>query len=339
MSFLWPAALLLLLAIPIGVAWYRRRERARARRAAAFGVAPKPEAATTRAKAGPSWHRRLPAALTVVGITLLVLSLARPQSVIGVPRLEGIVLLAFDVSGSMAATDLAPTRMEAAKTAALAFVAKQPPSVRIGVIAFSDTGFSIQVPTGDRSQVETAIGRLEPERGTSLAQGILQSLAVLDADEHPPSTDYYSNRSPEPTPQPTPVPAGTHVPAIIVLMTDGENTEGPDPLQAAGVARDRGVRIDTVGIGSPDGATLEVEGFRVHTALDADSLKAISTATDGTYYPAASQEDLTKIYGDVGSKLVVRTEPFELTPLFAMAGFSLLAIGGAASLRWLGRMP
>ncbi len=347
MAFLWPPMLLLLLTIPVGVGLYRSRERRRAARAASFGVAPRPapaprnggSARSSTTRLSSTWRRRIPAACTVIGLTILVLSLARPQSVIGVPRLEGTVLLAFDVSGSMAATDLAPTRMEAAKAAALAFVADQPPSVRIGVIAFSDTGFSIQVPTGDRSQVEAAIQRLAPERGTSLAQGILQSLAVLEADEHPPSTDYYTNGSPPPTPQPTPVPKGTYAPAIIVLISDGENTEGRDPLEAAGAAADRGVRIDTVGIGTPGGTTLEVEGFRVHTQLDEAALKAIAGRTDGTYYAAADQGDLAKIYGDVGSHLVVRTEPFELTPLFASAGFLLLVIGGASSLRWFGRMP
>ena len=160
MAFLWPPMLLLLLTIPVGVSFYRSRERRRAARAASFGVAPRPAPATGNggsagsgtARPRSTWRRRIPAACTVIGLTILVLSLARPQSVIGVPRLEGTVLLAFDVSGSMAATDLTPTRMDAAKAAALAFVADQPPSVRIGVIVFSDTGFSIQVPTGDRSR-------------------------------------------------------------------------------------------------------------------------------------------------------------------------------------------
>ena len=136
-----------------------------------------------------------------LGITILVLSLARPQSVIGVPRLEGTVLLAFDVSGSMAATDVAPTRMEAAKTAALEFVERQPSSVRIGIVVFSDTGFSTQVPTDDRGRVEAAIERLEPERGTSLAP---RHPGGADRHRHRgsirPTTDYYTNRLAAPTP-------------------------------------------------------------------------------------------------------------------------------------------
>src|SRR6187402_1817946 len=207
MSFIWPPLLLLLLAIPVGVWAYRWRDRARAARVAEFGwgslaaAAARDPAGTggasARRRAG--WRRRVPAAFTLAGITILVFSLARPESVIGLPRLEGTIVLAFDVSGSMAATDVAPTRIEAAKAAALAFVEKQPPSVRIGIVTFSDTGFSTQVPTDDRVAVEAAIHRLEPQRGTSVGQGILQSLAVIDAAANAGATDYYTNPT-EPRP-------------------------------------------------------------------------------------------------------------------------------------------
>jgi Ca-activated chloride channel family protein len=347
MSFIWPPLLLLLPAIPIGVAIYRRREARRAARAAAFGWGSGPGAAAV-AGAGPGrvparrrgpWLRRLPAILTVAGMTVLVLSLARPQSVIGVPRLEGIVLLAFDVSGSMAATDVAPNRMEAARAAAVEFVENAPSSLRIGVVAFSDAGFSTQVPTDERSLVVAAIQRLEPERGTSLAKGIQTSLTAIDLAEHPPGVDYYTTGSPAPTPQPTPVPSGVHEPAVIVLFSDGENTVNPDPTGAIQAARDRGVRVDTVGIGTAAGATLEIDGFRIHSSLDAAVLQDIAQQTDGTYYPATDQADLSRIGDDVERRFVVKTEPFELTSLFAMGGFALLAVGGLASLRWFGRMP
>jgi len=347
MSFIWPPLLLLLPAIPIGVAIYRRREARRAARAAAFGWGAGPGAAAV-AGAGPGrvparrrgpWLRRLPAILTVAGMTVLVLSLARPQSVIGVPRLEGTVLLAFDVSGSMAATDVAPSRMEAARAAALEFVKNAPSSLRIGVVAFSDAGFSTQVPTDERSLVVAAIERLEPERGTSLAKGIQTSLTAIDLAEHPPGVDYYTTGSPAPTPVPTPVPSGVHDPAVIVLFSDGENTVNPDPTGAIQAARDRGVRVDTVGIGTAAGATLEIDGFRIHSSLDEAVLQDIAQQTDGTYYPATDQADLSRIGDDVERRFVVKTEPFELTSLFAMGGFALLAVGGLASLRWFGRMP
>jgi Ca-activated chloride channel family protein len=211
MSFIWPPLLLFLLTVPLGVWAYRSRERRRAARAAQFGWG---GGSTAAAGSGvvpqarrARWSRRVPAALTVAGVTILVLSLARPQSVIGVPRMEGTVLLAFDVSGSMAATDVAPTRMEAAKTAALKFVEAQPPSVRIGIVAFSDSGLATQVPTGDRVETVAAIQRLAPERGTSIGQGILASLAAIQADEDTNKTDYYTNASAPPEPAPTPVPA------------------------------------------------------------------------------------------------------------------------------------
>jgi Ca-activated chloride channel family protein len=275
----------------------------------------------------------------VLGVTVLLFSLARPQSVIGVPRLEGTVLLAFDVSGSMAATDVAPSRMEAAKTAALEFVEGQPSSVRIGVVVFSDSGLSTQLPTGDRPAIVQAIQRLGPERGTSLGRGILAALQVIADDSDPTTTDYYTNASAPPTPEATPVPAGVYEPAVIVLLTDGENTADPDPLEAVQAAKHMGVRVHTVGIGTAAGTTLEVEGFMVHTQLDEAALREIATLTDGTYHAAADQEDLATMYDDVGSRLVVRSEPFELTPLLAGLGFGLLLVGGLTSLRWFGRMP
>jgi Ca-activated chloride channel family protein len=210
------------------------------------------------------------------------------------------------------------------------------------VVAFSDAGFATQVPTDDRPAVAAAIARLGPERGTSIGRGIEEALSVIDVALHPPSTDYYTNRSAAPaapTPVPTPVPTGYFEPAVIVLLTDGENTVKPDPFAAATAARDRGIRIDTIGIGTPAGATLEVEGFRVHTQLDEATLRQVAAITDGTYYAADSQDELTRIYDEVGSRLVVRTEPFELTPLLAAAGFAFLLAGGLGSLRWFGRMP
>jgi Ca-activated chloride channel homolog len=350
MSFIWPPLLLLLLLIPLGIAVYRRRDVRRAARAAAFGwgsgsagsaagPASMSTSASSSATVGRRRVRRLPAILTVAGMTVLVLSLARPQSVIGVPRLEGTVLLAFDVSGSMAAKDVEPSRMEAAKAAAMQFVEAAPSSLRIGVVAFSDAGLSTQIPTYERGPVAAAIKRLEPERGTSLAQGIRTALGAIDLADHPPQNNFYSDASPPPTPEPTPVPAGYHEPAVVVLFSDGENTQQPDPAVAIQLAHDRGVRVDTVGIGTAKGVDLDIDGFRIHTSLDEAVLQQIADGTDGTYYAAQNQGDLSGIGDAVEKRLVVRTEPFELTPLFALGGFALLVAGGAVSLRWFGRMP
>jgi Ca-activated chloride channel family protein len=332
MSFIWPPMLLLLLAIPLGAALYLRRERSRRRRLDAYGASLGTAPGDRPTRAG--LRRRTPAVFMLAGLTLLVVAIARPQGVVSVPRVEGTVILSFDVSGSMAADDLAPTRMEAAKAAARAFAEHQPSSVLIGVVAFSDSGFSIQVPTTDQALVLAAINRLNPERGTSIARGILSSLTTIAAAEDP-ADGYYSNRSAAPTP----VPAGTYDSAAIVLLTDGENNQSPDPLEAARTAAERGVRIYTVGLGTTAGTTIEVEGFKVHSQLDEPMLRQISEITDGSYYAADDPEDLSAIYDSIQTHLVIRPEAMEVTSLVAGAGALALVIGGIASLLWLGRLP
>jgi len=156
MSFLWPAMLLFLAALPLFVALYRRRLEQRRRLAARYGSLGRVQEATGRP---PGWRRHLPPALFLVGLTLLIVALARPQTVVSLPRMEGTVILAFDVSGSMAADDMTPTRMEAAKAAARDFVERQPPSLQIGVVAFSDSGFAVQTPTNDQEAILAAIAR------------------------------------------------------------------------------------------------------------------------------------------------------------------------------------
>jgi Ca-activated chloride channel family protein len=337
-SFIWPPMLFLVLAIPLGTALYLVLERRRGRRVAAYGGLPVTVGHDVPARPGGT-RRWIPAAFILVGLTILVVAIARPQSFVSVPRVEGTVILSFDVSGSMAADDLEPSRMEAAKAAAREFAERQPASVRIGVVAFSDIGFSIQVPTNDQAQVLAAINRLAPERGTSLANGILASLTTIAAADADPAAGYYSNRSPEPTPEPTPVPQGTYAPAAIVLLTDGENNQSPDPLAAARAAADRGVRIYTVGLGTAAGTTLEVEGFKVHSQLDEPMLRQISAITDGVYYAAADPHELSAIYDSIETRLVIRPEAMEVTSLFAGVGVLVLLVGGIASLMWLGRLP
>jgi Ca-activated chloride channel homolog len=337
MSFIWPAVLILLLAIPLGVAVYVTRERRRrARVAAALGP--------LQSAAGSGGRRRqirrtIPAALLVTGLTVLVVAMARPESVIGVPRFEGTVVLAFDVSGSMAATDIAPTRMEAAKAAARDFVSRQPKSIQIGVVAFSDAGFSVTVPTDDQSAVLAAIDRLGPERGTSVARGILSSMTAIATTSRDPEAGYYTNKSPDPNQLPPIVTPGTFAPAAIVLLSDGENNQQPDPIGAAQGAAERGIRIFTVGLGTAAGTTLEVEGFRVHSALDETALRQIADITDGKYYTASQPEQLRSIYDDIETRFVIRPEATEITSFMAGAGLGLLALGGLASLLWFGRMP
>ncbi|MFN8467002.1 MAG: VWA domain-containing protein [Caldilineaceae bacterium] len=352
MTFIWPAALLLLLVLPLLVAWYLRLQRRRSQLAARYGTLGLVQAPGGGAPRPLGWRRHLPPALFLAGLAVLLVALARPQMVVSLPRLEGTVILAFDVSGSMAADDLKPTRMEAAKEAARAFVDRQPPTVQVGVVSFSDSGFAVQPPTNEQATILAAIDRLRPERGTSLAHGILTALNAIFIDEDDtaekraadgvagePGQLLYSDLTPAPTPSPTPVPPGTYAPAVIVLLSDGENTAPPDPLEAVQVAADRGVRVYTIGIGSAEGATLEIEGFSIHTQLDEQTLQAVAERTGGTYFNAADAEELRSIYTNLNPELGIAPEKMEVTALFAGVSALLLLIGGAFSLLWFSRLP
>jgi Ca-activated chloride channel family protein len=333
MSFIWPAMLYTLLLIPLLALFYVRIQRRRRKFRAQFG-----DQWTQQAAAPPSWRRHIPAVFFSAGLTVLLLALARPEAVVSLPRVEGTVILAFDVSDSMAAGDIQPSRLEAAKAAAREFVDQQPISMQTGVIAFSDSGFSVQLPTNDQSAILAAINRLEPTRGTSLGTGILASLNTIANLNALPTPQYYSNVTPAPSPTPTPVPPGTYTSAAIVLLTDGENNLDPDPLAAARTAAERGVRIYTVGIGSPAGADLQVEGFMIHTTLDEGLLKKISSISGGSYYNAESAQDLLKVYRNLEEKLVIKPEKTEVTSLLVGAGIFILLLGSVFSLLWFGKL-
>jgi Ca-activated chloride channel family protein len=345
MTLIWPQALLLLVLVPLGILAWRWIDRRQRQKVAAFGQLGGSAAVAASGASSPGsarfgrFRRRLPAFLYIVGITVLVFALARPQGTVDLPREEGTVILAFDVSGSMAATDLQPTRMAAAKAAAIDFVQRQPSSVVIGVVAFSDSGISVQQPSNDQDTVVAAINRLTPQKGTSVGQGIAASLKAIQVQLAGPTVNYYSNKSPAPTASPTPVPAGYHAPAVIVLLTDGENNENPDPVTVAQTAANQGVRIYTVGIGSAAGTNLDLNGFQVHTQLDAATLQQIAQVTGGTYYAADDAASLKSIYDNLDTQLIVKAENIELTALFAGAGILFLVLGGALSLVWLGRLP
>jgi Ca-activated chloride channel homolog len=343
MSFIWPAMLWFLVLAPLCILFYLRVQWQRRQFAARFGSLGFVQEAAIRQ---PGLRRHIPPALFLVGLTILLISLARPQAVVSLPHVEGTVILAFDVSGSMAADDLKPTRMEAAKAAARSIVLQQPANVLIGVVVFSDSGFSVQPPTNEQATVLSAIDRLVPERGTSLGNGILMSLNTISASQgqtilgetsgEPPSL---SERTPAPTPTPTPVPEEVYTPAVIVLLSDGENNVSPEPLAVAQTAKERGVRIYTIGIGSAAGAKLHIEGFTVHTQLDEALLQQIAQITGGAYFNADSEEELHKIYDNIDPQWVIKPEKMEITSIFAGASILVILVGGALSLYWFGRLP
>ena len=329
MSFIWPWMLLTLLFVPLLIALYfwllQRRQRATADLGPLGVIA-------NSAGSGPGARRHIPPFLFLLALTLLFLGLARPELFVNLPRVQGTVILAFDVSNSMAAEDLQPTRMEAAKTAARLFVETQPSTVDIGVVAFSNGGLVIQPPSDDQTAVLDAIERLSPQGATSLAQGIFSSLNAIAGEAI--AIDETSLEEGAP-----PIDIGDYPSAVIVLLTDGENTESLDPLEIAQLAAEANVRIYPVGIGSSEGKILEIEGFNILTQLNEASLQDIADLTNGTYFRAEDEESLQEIYEDIDLKLTIAGEKMEVTSILAGASLLLFAIGGALSLFWFGRAP
>ena len=281
-------------------------------------------------------RRHIPVLIFFLGITVLLVSLARPQATVSLPKYEGTVILVFDVSGSMAADDVMPTRMEAAKSAAMAFVENQPASIRIGVVSFSDGGISVQTPGANRDVTFATIERLVPRRGTSVGNGILVGLNSITVDAgNPPilNTGNLSNDE-----DAIDAPQGWYPSAVIVLFSDGENNEAPSPLTVTDLAVDLGVRVYTVGVGSREGTIINVEGMSIHTQLDESMLTQIAETSGGRYYFAKDEDELDRIYDDLEPALSIRPEEIELTSLFAGLGFLIFLIGGALSFLWFGRV-
>jgi Ca-activated chloride channel homolog len=336
MSFIWPTLLLTLVFVPVLVLLYIVLQRRRFSLAARYGSLGLVQDAVGR---GIGFRRHIPAMIFLAGITILLFALARPQATMGVPKIEGTVMLTFDVSGSMAAEDLQPTRMEAAKAAARQFVEKQPTGISIGVVVFSDGGISVQPPTDNRDETLATIDRLVPRRGTSVGNGILVALNTIAVDAGDPPILNTSDLSQDPAVEPIEAPQGWYPSAVVVLFTDGENNQEPDPAIAAELAADLGVRVYTVGVGTTAGATIEVEDMTVHTSLDETLLQYIAFETGGMYYNAGNEEELDRIYNDLEPKLSIKPEEIEMTSVFAGLGMIIFLMGGLLSLLWFGHVP
>jgi Ca-activated chloride channel family protein len=328
MSLGSPWMLLALVLVPclvVGYWWMLRRRAERMALLEAEGLVPTGGGRRAR------WRRHLPFALFALALALVGFGLARPTVSLAVPEREGTVVLAFDVSNSMRADDLEPTRIAAAKRAALAFVERQPRTIRIGVVAFGDSAVTVLRPTTAKEDVKAAIERLSVGGGTSLGQGLFASLRAiagkpLTIDESALNSDTGS------------VDVGFFGSSAIVLLSDGENTSPPDPLDIAEVASTAGVPVHTIGVGTKQGAVIEVDGFNIATALDEELLTKIAGVTDGTYDHAADAAALARIYDSVDLDFKSTKKPREVTALFAAAGGFLLAVGSLLSIAWFGRV-
>lgn len=324
-----------LTAIPLLVLLYLRMQKRRRLLALRYGSLGLVQQAAGR---GVGTRRHIPAILFLLGLTVLFIALARPQMVVGLPKVEGIVILAFDVSGSMAAEDFEPNRLEAAKAVAIDFVSRQPSTVKVGVVAFSESGLSVQIPSADQAAIIDSIERLKPERGTSLANGIVASLnTIANLTGQPPITGFEGADVPPPlngTPEISPDQS-----SVIVLLTDGENNMNPNPVEVALIAAERGVRIHTIAVGTPEGTMLTVNGFTVFTQVNEEALKQISGITQGTYFNARDVEDLREIYESIEPRLKVEREEQEVTAVFAGVSILILLTGALLSLLWFSRVP
>jgi Ca-activated chloride channel homolog len=331
MEFFWPMMLWSLILVPALVVAYLLMQRRRKRYALRFGSLSLVKEALGR---GPGWRRHIPPALFLLGLAVMLVALARPSSVVTVPSQEGTVILTMDVSGSMRADDIEPSRLEAAKKAARAFVAQQRPGVKVGVVSFSDNASLVQAPSSDKQEVLAAINRLTPQRGTAIGSALLTSVDAIfeDADIEggvPLTTT---------APTPTPMPKGVYAPAIIVLLSDGQSNRGPHPLDVVDQVAARGVRVYTVGLGTSEGTVLRNFGRSMRVRLDEVTLKAIAEATDGTYYNAATAADLEAVYKKLGMHLEFRKQQTEITALFTGLAILVLLSAGILSLFWFNRV-
>ncbi len=343
----------LVLIIPVFIAGYLWAQRRRGQYAARYASLAFVRQALVN---GPGAERHIPPALFLSGLTLMIVAMARPTAVVKIPSASGIVVLTIDTSGSMVADDVKPTRMDAAKAAARLYVQEQPQGIQVAVVSFSDDAAVVQAPTTDHDAAMAAIDRLFPQRGTAIGLGLQTSVDAMlgtsgalgsntGAFGYPGQsgpTGYGTApgfaAAPPLNPISPPLPNNSAEPRTIILVTDGENNLGPDPIDVARQVAALGIRIYTVGIGSPQGSIVHVQGQDVPTRLDEDTLKQIAENANGTYYNAMTDADLKSIYATLGNQLVLRAQKTEITALVTglAAAFSLL--GGAISFFRLGRM-
>ena len=356
MTWLWPSFLYLLILIPLLIVayiWILKRRRRYAVRYSSLAL-------VRDALPRRSWLRQhLPFLFFLAALTGLILALARPVNIISVPAGKATIILTIDVSRSMCSTDIKPTRIQAAENAALSFIQRQSSNTQIGIVAFSSFAELIQPPTSDRNLLNSAVKSLLVGRRTAIGSGILTALdaiASVDKNVAPSITD--SN----PGIEPAPVPKGAYVPDIIVLLTDGVSNTGPLPLDAAQQAEDRGVRVYTIGFGTPNGSEFAscqssdpygggfgfgggaygngaFGGFGsgpggFQRGIDEATLKQVAAVTGGTYYSASSAGELENVFKSLPTYLIMKHETTEISVFFTAFGALLAALAIVLALLW-----
>jgi len=332
MNLLWPSALILLILLPLAVGIYLILLRRRRRFAVRYSSLALVRAAIP---AQSRWRRHVPMALFLLALGSLIAAVARPVAVTIVPAGRATVVLTMDVSRSMIQTDISPSRLAAAKRAALTFVEHQQANNQIGIVAFAGYAQMIQAPTIESEDLENAIDSLTTGRGTAIGSGILSALDTI-AEINPKVA--LSDRGNMQDIQVTPVPEGQYAPDIIVLLTDGVNTTGADPIEAAQQAVDRGVRVYTIGFGTELGSSMGMgDNFfrgRFRHGIDEETLKKIAEMTGGNYYTASSANELEEVFKSLPTYLITKEETTEISVYFAALGALLIFLAVILSQLW-----
>jgi Ca-activated chloride channel family protein len=346
MTFLWPHLLLLALLLPglvLAYVWLLHRRKKVTVRFSSVALVKDAQGRSIR------WRRHVPPTLMLLAVAALMVAAARPMMPVTLPTEQRTVVLAIDVSGSMEARDVAPNRFVASQVAAKTFVAKLPRNVRVGIVAYGDNAHLVQQPTMGRDDVIGAIDRLQLQRGTAIGSGILASLAAIfpkagiDPNEIPsPRTNHRGLRPQGGASKPDaaevkPVSPGSYGSAVIVLLTDGQNTVGPDAVEAAQVAANHGIKVFTVGFGTKQGEILGFEGYSSLVRLDEDTLSQIAGMTRGEYFQASSSAGLARVYEGLSSRLALEKKETEVTSLIVACATLLVLAAAGLSLWWFGR--
>ena len=357
MSFVWPQYLWLLLIVPVLVAAYVAvlRKKKQAVRYASVGI--------VKDAIGPAqrFRRHVPPLLFLLAVVGVLIAVARPSAIVTLPSDARTIIMAMDVSLSMRATDVDPSRIIAAQNAAKEFVKELPPDIKCGIVTFAGTAVLVQPPTQNREDLIAAIERFELQRHTAIGSGIIVSLATLfpeegiDLEQHLfgygfgsrdtrlKAKDKDKEKEAErklkaEKKEVKPVPAGSYKSAAIILLTDGRRTTGPDPMDAARMAADHGVRVFTVGFGSTGGGSVDIDGMSIYMRFDEETLKGIAGITQAEYFHAASAQDLKKIYEGLNTKFALERKETEISALFAAAAALLAVASAVLSLLWFNRL-
>ena len=344
MTFLSPWWLLLLLPVLALLVAYVLAQRRRQRYAVRFASLPMLDSV---APDRPGWRRHAPATAFVLALATLAVAAARPEMDIRVPHERATVIVAIDVSRSMEATDVTPNRLDAARAAAATFVEGLPDTFNVGVVTFSGTTAVLAEPTTDHAAVVARLQTLSLADSTAIGEAVFTSLDQVaamaargDDAGGQPGGDGTGGATGDGTGDGSESEDGAtvEVPARIVLLSDGSNTKGREPAEAATAAAEAGVPVSTIAYGTASGV-IESQGRTIPVPVDEETLAELADSTGGQAYTAATGDELAAVYEDIGSSIGWRTEPRELTPYLAALALLVMTIGGAMSLRWFARLP